>query len=140
MSLESKTLKRLIKAFPGLSYLLEEPWEPVQDLQVGWRSDEVQEIEVGLGLQLPDSYKEFLGITRGFSAGNGSIQFHAGHPFFHDDGPNKGMLCFAEMFMLADGDQVLFDVSKGLKGGEYPIYYYAHEDDPPRRHEVGRWV
>jgi hypothetical protein len=31
------------------------------------------------------------------------------------------MLCFAEFFMEADGDQVLFDVSKGLINGEYPI-------------------
>jgi len=41
------------------------------------------------------------------------------------------MLCFAEFFMEADGDQVLWDVSRGLVDGEYPIYYYAHEARPP---------
>jgi hypothetical protein len=30
-----------------------------------------------------------------------------------------------------DGDQLLFDISKGLIKGEYPVYYYAHEDTPP---------
>ena len=33
--------------------------------------------------------------------------------------------------MEADGDQVLWDVSGGLRAGEYPIFYYAHEARPP---------
>lgn len=41
------------------------------------------------------------------------------------------MLCFAEFFLEADGDQVLFDVSGGLVAGEYPVVYYAHEGSPP---------
>ena len=41
------------------------------------------------------------------------------------------MVCFAEFFMEADGDQVLFDVAKGMVNGEYPIMYYAHESNPP---------
>ena len=41
------------------------------------------------------------------------------------------MLCFAEYFLEADGDQVLWDVHQGLKGGEYPVVYYAHEARPP---------
>lgn len=44
--------------------------------------------------------------------------------------PTEGMLCFAEYFRDADGDQVLFDVSEGLKDGEYPVYYYSHESIP----------
>jgi hypothetical protein len=44
---------------------------------------------------------------------------------------SQGMLCFAEFFMEADGDQVLFDTADGLVGGEYPIVYWAHEDRPP---------
>ena len=42
----------------------------------------------------------------------------------------NGMLCFAEFFMEADGDQVLFDVSQGLVDGEYPVVYYAHAASP----------
>lgn len=74
------------------------------------------------------------------------------HPFFHDfppldtltaqrrslvdqrggewPRPSNGMLCFAEYFLEADGDQVLFDVAGGLSDGEYPVYYYAHSASP----------
>jgi hypothetical protein len=41
------------------------------------------------------------------------------------------MLCFAEYFLEADGDQVLWDVKAGLQHGEYPVMYYAHESYPP---------
>ena len=44
--------------------------------------------------------------------------------------PSNGMLCFAEFWMEADGDQVLFDVSRGLIDGDYPVMYYAHESRP----------
>ena len=42
--------------------------------------------------------------------------------------PSQGMLCFAEFFLQADGDQVLWDVSGGLRDWEYPIFYYSHGD------------
>jgi hypothetical protein len=45
--------------------------------------------------------------------------------------PSEGMLCFAEFFMEADGDQVLFDIKNSPRNGEYPIMYYAHESRPP---------
>jgi len=45
--------------------------------------------------------------------------------------PSQGMLCFAEFFMEADGDQVLFDIKQKNKYGEYSVYYYAHENRPP---------
>jgi hypothetical protein len=83
----------------------------------------------------------------------GVVQFGSQHPFVHDFPPfasltppqrqvvalkggswppaSQGMLCFAEFFMEADGDQVLFDTSRGLVGGEYPIMYWAHEGRPP---------
>jgi hypothetical protein len=83
----------------------------------------------------------------------GSVQFGIEHPFFHNfppletlneqqsrvvemkggkyPPPSQGMLCFAELFMESDGDQVLWDVSGGTVDGEYPIFYYAHEAIPP---------
>jgi len=82
----------------------------------------------------------------------GVIQISKGHPFYHEfeafdaltlkqqrlvtarggnwPPPSDGMPCFAEFFMEADGDQVLFDVKGGLRNGEYPVMYYAHEDTP----------
>ena len=113
----------------------------------------IMELEQKLGIPLPDSYKRFLQITRGFWLLGGGIQFGSNHPFFHHfppldklnpaqrrmverkggnwPPPSEGMLCFAEYFRDADGDQVLFDVSRGLKGSEYPVMYYSHETCPP---------
>ena len=85
---------------------------------------------------------------RGFCLMGGVVQFGSQHPFVHNFPPldslnlqqrkvvatkggpwppaSQGMLCFAEFFMEADGDQVLFDTSQGLLDGEYPIMYWAH--------------
>jgi hypothetical protein len=116
-------------------------------------NEELVELERSVGMPLPESYKSLLRCGRAFWLLGGVIQFGPGHPFFHDfepldqltqpqrrmverkggqwPPPSQGMLCFAEFFMEADGDQVLFDVSKGLVRGEYPIMYYAHEERPP---------
>jgi hypothetical protein len=113
---------------------------------------EIIEIEARVGVQLPEAYKRLLRCARGFWLLGGSIQFGTQHPFFHTfepldkltpmqrqvvsrrggawPPPSQGMLCFAEFFMEADGDQVLWDISGGMRGGEYPIYYYAHEASP----------
>jgi hypothetical protein len=114
---------------------------------------EVAALETRLGLSLPESYKALLRCARGFLLMGGIVQFGSQHPFVHDFPPldtlnreqrqmvalkggpwppaSEGMLCFAEFFMEADGDQVLFDTSRGLVGGEYPIMYWAHEGRPP---------
>jgi hypothetical protein len=113
---------------------------------------EIIEIEARVGVQLPEAYKRLLRCARGFWLLGGAIQFGTQHPFFHTfepldkltpmqrqvvssrggawPPPSQGMLCFAEFFMEADGDQVLWDVSGGMRGGEYSIYYYAHEASP----------
>jgi hypothetical protein len=114
---------------------------------------DVAALEQQLGLLLPESYKRLLQCARGFWLMGGVVQFGPQHPFIHDfpalesltpqqrqvvalkGGPwppaSQGMLCFAEFFMEADGDQVLFDTNGGLVGGEYPIMYWAHEGRPP---------
>jgi hypothetical protein len=114
---------------------------------------EVDALERQLGLKLPESYKALLQCARGFWLMGGVVQFGSEHPFVHNFPPldtlspqqrrmvalkggswppaSQGMLCFAEFFMEADGDQVLFDTSHGLVDGEYPIMYWAHEDRPP---------
>lgn len=114
---------------------------------------EILAIEDEVGVPLPDSYKAFLACTRGLWLMDGVIQFGRQHPFVHQfeplealtpaqqrvvaakggewPPPSQGMLCFAEFFMEADGDQVLFDTRNGLQHGEYPVVYYAHEGQPP---------
>ena len=148
-------LQRLAGSFPkfaaklgdGSAYDLEHVEPPATN-------EELQELERTVGKPLPESYKSLLRCGRGFWLVGGVIQFGREHPFFHDfkppdrltplqrktvelkggrwPPPSQGMLCFAEFFMEADGDQVLFDVSKGLVNGEYPVMYYAHEESPPR--------
>ena len=115
--------------------------------------EEIQMLETSLGIPLPCSYKSFLKRSRGFWLFGGAVQFGSQHPFFHHfpkleeltpaqrrmielkggkwPPPSEGMLCFAEYFRDADGDQVLFDVSGGLINGEYPVMYYSHETRPP---------
>jgi hypothetical protein len=115
---------------------------------------EIDALERRLALPLPQSYKELIRCARGFWLMGGVVQFGPQHPFVHDFPPldtlnpqqrrrmvalkggpwppaSQGMLCFAEFFMEADGDQVLFDTGRGLVNGEYPIMYWAHNDRPP---------
>jgi hypothetical protein len=125
----------------------------VEHVQPGIDEEGVVQLEDRLGVPLPSSYKEFLRRARGFWLLGGTVQFDVQHPFFHTFSkleelnqqqrnvveqkgdvwppPSDGMLCFAEYFRDADGDQVLFDVSEGLVEGEYPVMYYSHETRPP---------
>lgn len=130
------------------------PSEEIEHVEPGASDSDLAELESTLGLQLPENYKSLLRCSRQFWLFGGSIQFGSQHPFIHDfqpfdeltpqqqeviqhrsggvwPPPSHGMLCFAEFFMEADGDQVLFDVSQGMVGGEYPVMYYAHESRPP---------
>lgn len=102
---------------------------------------------------LPQSYLELVQRSKGFWLHGGTVQLTDVSLVVHDfpkweelssaqqqsvrhkggnwPPPSQGMLCFAECWLEADGDQVLFDVSNGLVNGEYPVYYYSHEDSPP---------
>ncbi len=152
--MERRFLERLTLAFPkfaaklgdGSHHILEHVQPPATE-------NELEALEQTLGTPLPEAYKTLLRCGRGYWLFGGVVQFGSQHPFFHEfelieslsptqqmavqrkggrwPPPSQGMLCFAEFFMEADGDQVLFDVSKGLVDGEYPVMYYAHEESPP---------
>ncbi len=120
------------------------------------------ELERRLQVPLPCSYRSFLTRTGGFVLFGGSVQFGASHPFVHEfpalellsreqrqvvqarggawPPPSQGMLCFAEYFLEADGDQVLFDVRGGLVDGEYPVVYYSHEAPAAIRRVAGSFA
>ncbi len=141
----------LQQLFPGFARQMHKL--DVEDLAEPLTDTEIQNLEKILNIELPPSYKRFLKFTRGFTALGRSVQLGFQHPFFHEfealnelsieqqkiikqrkevwPPPSNGMLCFAEFFMEADGDQVLFDITQKNKIGEYPVYYYAHEDRPP---------
>ncbi len=138
--MEEEFLRRVRVAFPdfaaklgdGSAFDLEQVQPPASD-------GDLRESEESLGLPLPESYKSLLRCGREFWLLGGVVQFGFQHPFLHEFDPldertarpTRGMVCIAEFWMEADGDQVLFDVSGGLMEGEYPVVYYAHESRPP---------
>lgn len=146
--------KRFITDFPAFAdAILSRADADVEHILPPATDAQIKKIEEEVGVPLPVSYKRFLKCARGVWLLGGAIQFGARHPFFHSFAPlsaltpqqqavvsrkgggwpppSDGMLCFAEFFWEADGDQVLWDVSKGLHDGEYPVYYYAHDGRPP---------
>lgn len=126
----------------------------IEEIRPALSQEQINKREEHLGLALPESYKDFLLHCSGFCLFGGAVQLGSQHPFFHDfpklddltqqqrrvvrqrggswPPPSNGMLCFAEYFLLADGDQILFKIDEGLINGEYPVYYYAHEESPAR--------
>ena len=155
--------------FPRLSGQLaqhtDDPYLVEHVLPPATESD-LEALESRLGHALPETYKSLIRLTRGFWLSGGVIRLSNMHPFFHDfppldklapprqravrqrgagwPPPSQGMLCFAEYFWHADGDQVLWDVGQGLVNGEYPVMYYAHEARKPSvtrvAPEFGEWL
>ena len=131
---------------------------PIEEVLEGASEEELAALERDLRLDLPPSYRAFLRCTRGVWFFGGIVQMSPAHPFFHEfpsiaeltpaqrsavharggtwPPPSAGMLCFAEFFMEADGDQVLFDVTRRAADGELPVMYYAHDDSPPSVREL----
>ena len=128
----------------------------LEQVAPGANDENIAEVERRVGVSLPDDYISLLRVAQGFWLNGGIIQFHS-CPFFHEfpsleelppssqadvmrrggwPPSSQGMLCFAEFFMEADGDQVLFDVEAGRQGGEYPILYYAHDSYAPQTRQT----
>jgi hypothetical protein len=91
---------------------------------------EIRQLEIDLGIPLPESFKRLLSCTGGFQMYHPGpwLTFRSSAIHFE---LSPSCLFFGEYFKKADGDQVFFDVSEGLKNGEYPVVYYCHEDRPP---------
>ena len=143
-------------SFPSFAALL--PNSDPEEILPPRTKAEIADIEASLGVVLPDSYKDFLATAGGLWLLGGVVQMSTTHPFLHDfpafeelsprhqsvvqqrggvwPPASQGMLCFAEYFLQADGDQVLFSIEGGLVDGEYPVFYYAHSDSPPRVTQV----
>jgi hypothetical protein len=136
-----------------------------REAELGRGRDEVElrELEQYLGAPLPPSYRAFLAACGKLSLADGCVQMHDGHPFEHEFEPfealseeqqrrvrasgkpwppeSQGKLCFAEFFLEAAGDQVLFDLSRP-RDGEWPVLYYAHEQGTVRElaPSVAVWI
>ena len=148
-------LSELCDCFPAFGETLRSRTDAcIEHVEPGASDSDLVDLESSLGVQLPGSYKALLKCSRQFWLFGGAIQFGCQHPFIHDfpsydelapsqqqmvqrksggvwPPPSNGMLCFAEFFMDADGDQVLFDITNGFSNDEYPVMYYSHESRPP---------
>ncbi len=108
----------------------------VYDVLPGATEEAIRQIEAELQIELPVSYKRFLRCTRGMTLFGDYVRFGIEHPFcpqiYHERQfvRSHTMLCFASCWWLADGDHVFFNLCPGLEEGEYPVMYYAHDDNP----------
>ena len=118
------SFEQLQNEFPTFYGLVQEGrcYFTLDSVLPGATDAEIHEIEQKIGIPLPASYKRFLRCCRGFSLSGIGVRFNR-YPVFYDfpddlSSPSQGMLCFADFFMEADGDVVLFDVAAGLQDDE----------------------
>src|SRR5689334_21543468 len=86
--------------------------DPIEVVGESAVESDILQVDTKLGIPLPESYKSFLRCTRTLTLRGGLIRFGPEFPFLQDLpslSPSQGMLCFADFFLEADGDQLLFD-------------------------------
>jgi hypothetical protein len=115
--------------FPRFAAAVNRRFGSGDELEPGASEDELKKQEEVLGIAIPERLKALFRCTRsiqldGFSIGLGRVFFHESPPGMQ--GPSDGMLCFADYFLEADGDQMLFD-PRDLPADDPPVFYYAHE-------------
>jgi hypothetical protein len=86
-------------------------------------------IQAHLGFDLPEAYVRLLRCVRTLAVGD-TLRLALTHPFIHrsksPQTQTDGMLCIADFWIEADGDQALIDVTTHT-GADPPVLYYAHE-------------
>lgn len=91
--------------------------------------DVIAQIEAEIGRSLPAAYAKFLRCARTLVVDD-VLQLTSTHPFIHQstgsDLSTEGMLCIADFWLDADGDQVMIDVRADVTE-DPPVLYYAHE-------------
>ena len=112
--------------YPKFARLLKRRTDLIIELQPGATDEKLATEERLLGLSLPEKLKTLLRASRQIQLEG----FDLGHLFFHEQrgkvpGASHGMLCFADYFLEADGDQMLLD-PRDLPADDPPVYYYAH--------------
>ncbi|MCW3058443.1 MAG: hypothetical protein JWQ02_264 [Capsulimonas sp.] len=123
----------LTAQFPNFARLLSTgPMAKYNEVKEPATPEEIEEVEQSTGAAFPASYQLFFTCARAASIGDG-FRIELGAAFFHETPPSEEMLCFADYWLKGDGDQALFDVSKGLIDGEYPVYYYNHGEPSVRK-------
>lgn len=118
----------LAARFPRFAAFLTANLDDVDRCRPGLDDAALDRLEDSLDLRLPTAYRAFLRCAREVVVGD-TLQLTATHPFVHDSAsvalPSQGLLCVADYWLKADGDQVLFDL-RGDAGDDPPVLYYAH--------------
>jgi hypothetical protein len=120
-------LERIKAQFPKFAALLKRKFESASLPEAGATDEELHALENSLGIQLPGMLATLLRASRQIQLEGLTIGTHL---FFHGSrgdapAPSSGMLCFADYWLDADGDQMLID-PKELPDDDPPVYYYAH--------------
>ncbi len=128
-------LERLQPHFPKFARFLKRNAEQIDRIEPGYTEEEIAAFEERLRLTLPQSYRQWLGAVGELSLEG--LRFGSEHPFIHENTrgvelPSAGMLAFADYFLQADGDQVLFDLREGTED-DPPVFYYSHSVPEVRR-------
>jgi hypothetical protein len=127
-------IRAVEKNFPKFARFLKRRVEDIDSMAEPASETDLAGFEKTLSLKLPATYRTFLHCTRSIELEG--LKFGIEHPFVHEAKPGvilptEGMLCIADYWLEADGDQVLFDL-KGHAGDDPPVFYYAHGQAPPR--------
>ncbi|MEE1811980.1 SMI1/KNR4 family protein [Streptomyces sp. BE133] len=113
--------------FPRFAGFLAAGPDEIEHCRPGLDEAAMARLEDSLGLRLPAAYRDFLRCAREVTVGD-TLQMTSIHPFVQDSVsvalPSQGMLCIAEYWWEADGDQVLFDVREDASD-DPPVLYYA---------------
>jgi hypothetical protein len=128
----------LATPYPEFARFLASNASRIQSLRPGASSDEIAQLGRDLDISIPASYAQFLKCTREVIVDD-TLQITSLHPFIHEsrDGglPTEGMLCIADFWLEADGDQALLALSDNTDDNP-PVLYYAHEQRPPSVRQI----
>jgi hypothetical protein len=114
----------------GLQEYFDAPMIPA-----GASEAELRKLEADLGIELPNEFRKFLTLHRYLLLGDGMNiggldhdgVHHAEHVWVSTDhASDVNYLVFGAYWAYADGDQLMFDLSKPTQ----PIVVYLHEHGP----------
>jgi hypothetical protein len=122
------TIQQLAGHFPRFARFLKANLDDIDYIRPGLDEAALSQREQELGTRLPGAYRTFLQCASevGFKD---FLHMNSSHPFVHDSTrvalPTQGMVAIAELWLEADGDQIMFDL-RGDAGDDPPVLYYAH--------------
>ena len=157
ITMDIDLLERLRPHFPQFVAFLQSEDADIEDILPPLSPDQITALGRQHDVELPLSFKTFLGCMGGFRAMGDLLHLDAANLFIvsfptYPNGklkrgqtwlpPAEGMLCFADYWLYNDGDQLLFEVGRGLVDGEYPVFYYNHSAGSVQRvaDSFGGWL